>query len=235
MRDLISRRTIENALIAGVACTLASLPNLYYLCFVGLRGKFLERLTPRMLPGLMLFHVWGVVIVSFMCAAFGFAWSKKYGLAGLGGFTWLKADLWKLVLIGLIFATVPLFTFDRYFSILMPYFYPSNPLWILSISLKASFFNEVIRFGMMALIVRLAKKIYLSNIIVSLFLVYIGVRSFRLVGLEMEWDYFSMSCLVWSFIFNLSMGYLYARFGIISTMFIQFVISLRLFAVSLFF
>lgn len=228
MRDLIDRKTLENAFSVGVLCTLASLPNLYYLCFIGLRGRLVEKFSAEVLPGIMLYHIWGVLVVSFMCAAFGFAWSKKYGLAGLGSFIQFKANVWKLSLVALIFVAVSIFTFDRYFSILMPFFYPSNPLWILSISLKASFFNEVIRFGMMALVVRLTKRIYLSNIIVSVFLVYIGVRSFRLVGSEMEWDYFSMSCLTWSLIFNLSMGYLYARFGIISTMFIQFIVGLRL-------
>ncbi|HAV42628.1 TPA: hypothetical protein DCX15_01235 [bacterium] len=228
MRDLISRKTIEGALSIGVVCTLVSLPCIYYHCFVGSRKELLEIFPPRVLPGVMLLHVWQILIVSFMCAAFGLAWSKKYGLRGIGDPKEVKRNLWKFLLVGILVATTSYLLFDRTLSIKAPSLYPSNPLWILSISLKASFFNEIVRFGMMALVARLTRNIHVANIVVSGFLVYIGIRSFRLVGLGFDWDHFSLLCVGYSFIFNLLMGYLYARFGIISTMLIQFLIGLRL-------
>lgn len=220
MQNLLKRETIENAFIISVICTIFTLPHLCYLSFVMIEG--------RVAIQILITHLWSILIVSFLCSAFGLAWSRVYGLGGIiVDFERFKRWLPFILLLSFIIGTGSFVVQDIHLSIHLPYLYPKNPLFSLTIPLKAAFFQEVIRFGGMALVCRLTKNLHLSNLIISIFFLYLGTRFISFAGLGLDQHRWLLLAFGWSFIVNLIMGYMYAKLGIVSTMTIQFVASLR--------
>lgn len=224
MRELIKRETIEGALIIAVICSISSLPYLWYLCFIGMR----ERLS-SIASQVLVSHLWCILVISFLCGAFGLAWGRGCGLVGIVDWPRLKISLPILFLFGFIVGMGSFLLIDRHLSIYAPYLYPSNPIFSITIPFKSAFFGEVIRFGGMALISRLLRNIHLSNLTLSIFFLYLGIRSLRFIdpGFILEW--WVVIGLGWGLLVNLAMGYMYARIGILSTILVQFVAGWRFF------
>jgi hypothetical protein len=223
MRDLIKRETIEGALTISVLCTILTLPHLWYLCFVGMR-KTLKGLEPQF----FVVHLWCILVISFLCGAFGLAWSRGCGLGGIVNGERFRRNIPLILIFSFVVGAGSFLISDIHLSTRIPYLYPSSPIFSLMIPLKAAFFNEVIRFGGMALVARLSKSIHLSNIIISIFFLYTGISSLRLVGIDYTLEDWMPWAIGWSLLVNLGMGYMYARIGILSTMVVQFVAGLRL-------
>ncbi|MDI6704592.1 MAG: hypothetical protein QME40_07990 [bacterium] len=158
---------------------------------------------------------------------FGFAWSEKYGLSGLGSLQGIKEGWWRLLIFGVIIATITYLIFDRYFFNKGRGYYPHNLFWALSIPLNSFFFKETIRFGMIALSQRLIRNLPLSIFIVSLFFVSLSLKSFAFIGFRLSWNYLLITGLVLTMIINLILGYIYAKKGLLQSAFLHVIIDLR--------
>jgi hypothetical protein len=227
MKDLFNREAAGKGLILSQICVIASLPYLYYMYFIGMREIILKKFLPKHLPYLVLHDVWYIFIATFLCGLCGFAWSKRYGLCGLGSFVTLKANWIKLLIIGILIGTVSCLLFDRQFKLMAPYYYPKNPICALFIPINAAFFIETIRFGMVSLVQRLIKNYHFANFSIAVFLAIAGLKSFTFVGLDFNWTFLAIACFILTVLLNLVYGYIFIKKGLICAIFVHFIADLK--------
>lgn len=227
MKDLFNRESANKGLILSQICVIASLPYYYYMYFIGMREIILKTFLPKHLPYLMIFDVWYVFIVTFLCGLCGFAWSKKYGLCGFGSFLDFKKHWLKLLIIGGLIGVISYYFFDKPFRSMAPSYYPTNPLWALIIPINSAFFQETIRFGMISLVQRLVKNAHFANCSIAFFFAIVGIKSFIFVGLNFNWSVLSINCFIFTVLLNIVLGYIFIKKGLISTIFVHLVVNLK--------
>lgn len=227
MKTLFNRNTANKGLILSQICVIASLPYLYYMYFIGMREIILKHFLAKHLPYLMMQDVWYIFIATFLCGIFGFAWSEKYGLCGLGSFLTLKKDWLKLLIIGILIGVISYFCFDRTFKKIAPYYYPTNPIWAFFIPLNTAFFTETIRFGMVSLVVRLVKNVHFANFSIAFFFAIAGLKSFTFVGLKFDWTILLIACFILTALLNALYGYIFIKKGLIGAIFVHLVADMK--------
>ncbi|MEW6095346.1 MAG: hypothetical protein AB1567_02290 [bacterium] len=227
MKDLFNREVGGKGLILSEVCVIASLPYLYYMYFIGMREIILKKFLPKHLPYLVIHDVWYIFIATFLCGVCGFGWSKKYGLCGFGSFLDFKKDWLKLLIIGGVIGILSYQFFDKPFKSIAPYYYPTNPIWALTIPINSAFFIETIRFGMVSLVQRLIKNVHFANFSIAFFFAIVGLKSFIFIGLDFNWSALAIACFTFTVLLNIVLGYIFIKKGLISTIFVHLVADLK--------
>lgn len=226
MKSLFDRKIAEKGLFLSQICVLVSIPHLYYLYFVGMKDIVLKHFKAEQLPYLMTIQVWQVFIVTFCCGLCGFAWSERFNLVGFGKWSELKKSWMQLTAIGILIGVISIIFVDKDFKNVAHYYYPSNPLWALSVLLNSAVFIETVRFGMIMIVIRLTRHIHIANIIIAFFLTIVGIKSFVFITVTST-TMTIVLCLFWTMLFNLIQGYIFIKKGLLCAMFVQGIYGLK--------
>jgi hypothetical protein len=234
MRDIFLVSVARKALFLSQVSVLGSVPHLYYMYFIGLKERILEDFHESHIPWLMTLQIWQVFIVAFLCSLCGIGWAEKYGLAGIGKLNILIKRSYNLFLCGVSISVISYLFLDKILIEFLPTCYPTDVFWAFAIILNSICFVEVIRFGMMSIVQRLVKKIWFSNLAVSIFLTIVAFRLPQFVNIDIE--IFSLVTIIRCIlvlIINLIYGHILYREGLIGAMFVHGVADLKFIAIAL--
>jgi hypothetical protein len=231
------------ALLAAAALG-ALTPYLYYLTHVAFAAA-----ARRRLPGLpaaeLLSAEWIalalVIVTASLAGTFG---AERYGLRGVGDGASLPEAKWLILLAAPLLSLGSYWLLGRHLAERVPGYYPAGLGWALAHVLKGALFDEVVaRYGMMTICLgalasraagdragaapRLTWKVWLANLIQAAFFTALALGGLSFYGLAPSRTFFFVASLVASLAIHLSLGYVYARYGLVAAMAFHLVLGLK--------
>jgi hypothetical protein len=216
---------VKSAILAALG-VIATVPYFHYLVFAAF---------PAPIPGadgwtLVVGELLLVLILLFLSALIGFSFAGRLDLPGLGETrAWLRG-LPVLIPCGLILVAFSYFTFDRYFLLISPASFPTDPVYLLAVPFKGAFVDEtVLRLGLVTIGVGLARDKAAGVIVTAAVASLFTVKYFEFIGIPFALDPLFIVHLLLSFFGNLLLGWLYVTRGLLWSMTLTFVIGLKYF------
>ena len=219
------RGVIVKSGVLSVLGAIATIPYFHYLVFaVGVSTPSAGR-DGWTLLGLELVLVF---ILLFLSALIGFSFARRLDLPGIGDVrAWLRG-LPLLIGGGLILVAVSYFTFDRYFLMISPTSFPDETAYLLAIPFKGALAGEtILRLGLVTIGVGLTKDKDAGVIVMSAVASLFTVRYFEFIGIPFALDPLFIVHLLFSFLGNLLLGWLFVTRGLIWSMTLTFVLGLK--------
>lgn len=231
------------ALLAAVAlCAVA--PYLHYLTNVAFAAAARRRL-PGMTAAELLCTEWiALALVVVTASLAGTLGAERYGLRGVGDGASLQEAKWLILLVAPLLSLASYWLLGRHLAERVPGYYPAGLGWALAHVLKGALFDEVVaRHGMMTICCgalasraagdsagtapRLTWKVWLANLFQAAFFTALGLGGLSFYGLAPSLSFFFVASLVASLAIHLSLGYVYARYGLVSAMAFHLALGLK--------
>jgi hypothetical protein len=216
------------ALAAAIA--VFNLPYFHYLIFaVPNRTSLAVILKPW---GFLWAEIFLLFMLGLLASMVGFSFVDRYKLPGLGDPKGLIGSLPGLLAVGAAMITLSYFLFDRYFFVISPHSYPQDFLYLLSLPFQGAFTDEIIlRFCLVTLCMGIFKRKSLAVIFVSALASLFSVKYFYFFGIMFDLNVLSLTHLLLSLSSNLILGYVFVSRGLIYSITLKFIFSLKYFIV----
>lgn len=219
------------SLSLSILCTLFTAPYFHYLLFL---SPVQSALSPTLNPkGFLLAQLFLLFIICLLSSIVGFSFSRKFELPGIGDWQHFRKSVPYLFLLGAVMAILSYYAFDRYFFQISPASYPKDSIYLLTYPLKAALTDEVIlRLCFVTLAVGIFRNKIVGVILVSVVASLFTIKYFQFMGIGFQFNYLSVTQIMFSFWANMILGYLFVTRGLLYSMLLNFLLGMKYIIVS---
>jgi hypothetical protein len=218
------RGVVTKSAVLAALGVIATIPYFHYLVFAA---------SSAPIPGtdgwtLVAAQLVLVLILLFLSALIGFSFATRLDLPGLGEVrAWLKG-LPILIPCGFFLVALSYFAFDRYFLLISPASFPTDPVYLAAVPFKGAFVDEtVLRLGLVTIGVGLVRDKAAGVIVTSAVASLFTIKYFEFIGMPFALDPLFVVHLLLSFLGNLLLGWLFVTRGLLWSMTLTFVLDLK--------
>jgi len=224
------RRVIVMSSALAASSTLFTFPFFHYLIFV---VPYTCLLTETRYHWDFLFaQLFLLFFICLLSAIVGFSFSKRFKLPGFGNPRDFINAIPHLLTLASIMIIISYFFFDRYFYEISPSSYPKGFIYLISLPFKGAFTDEIIlRFCLVTLSVGLFKHKGAGVIFVSVLASLFTIKYLNFIGIRLYLSYLFLIQLFLSFVCNLVLGYLFVTRGLLYSMTLNFLFSMKYFVI----
>lgn len=225
---------LRDAAVLGLLTFLFTYIDFHYLTKVGFKSKIYSKVPPDAINQFLFSQLLGVLFICLICSVVGILFAKRYKLAGLGSLQNLKQSLPFVFAFGIGGAVVNLLLFDGHFRKVAPGYYPAIWYWALLVPVSQAISQEIIaRLGMLTIIKGVVKNFWAANLLHAVFFAALGLRAFKLADVQIGFNYLTVYAVVAAISASLIAGWLYRRYGLLTTIFAHMLYGLRIFVLAL--
>jgi len=211
------RRLLEAGVVAGLAF-LAVVPYLHYLTRVAFSDVAKRRFAGVPLTRVLEADLALVGVLVAICAVSGSLLARRYGLAGLGSVGQLRAAQRWTVPGGAGLCVVTYLLFGRHLARRVPGYYPASIGWAAVVLVKGMLFDETVaRFGVMTILAGAVRRAWIANLLQAALFTWLTLRGLPFFGIELQWSGELGASLVASVLAHLGQGWVYCRYGLITS------------------
>jgi hypothetical protein len=227
-------RALGTSAIVATAAMVGGAVHVYYLTEVGFAQKVRERFGPVGAATIARTEMVSLGAVVLVAALVGSLCSERYGLGGIGDGAKLRAA-GKLILIAApCLGAASYLLLGRSMAVRIPGYYPASVFWASCLALQGALCEEVVaRYGMMTIFCGVVRRPWIANVLQAVFFTALGAVGLSFYGLRVSCDALVVASLVVSVAIHLSLGAIYARYGLLASMLFHFVLGLRFVAHAL--
>jgi hypothetical protein len=217
---------LRQAAVLTAVGVLAAAPYLHYMTAVARRHGARVEIPAVSARQILTTDFVMLMLLLVITSLVGCFLSRRYKLGGLGSRQQLGEALRYVVPGGLIFSAATYLLFGRHFAVEVPGYYPITIGWALVMPIKAALFEETVaRFGMMTVLAGLTRRPWLANVLQAVFFTTLNLKTFAFYGVTA--DTVIYASLVLTLGIHLSLGAIYARYGLIAAALMHLLIDLK--------
>ncbi|MBW1943241.1 MAG: hypothetical protein JRJ51_10460 [Deltaproteobacteria bacterium] len=225
------RGVLLKAFSLSILCTLFTAPYFHYLLFLSPAQTTLP--LKLNLKGFLVTQLFLLFIICLLSSIVGLSFSRKLELPGIGDWQHFKKSIPYLFLLGAVMTILSYYAFDRYFFQISQASYPKDSIYLFTYPLKAAFTDEVIlRLCFVTLAVGLFRNKVVGVVLVSAVASVFTIKYFQFMGIGFQFNYLSITQIMFSFWANIILGYLFVTRGLLYSMALNFLLGMKYVIVS---